>query len=86
MGLSAAAKIAFSAIHSQPETSAADADDNSQTAQNGYQQDTETQASDITAAEHSDAVTEDDYAYRASTAAFEDGADLWDLLNVVPRD
>jgi hypothetical protein len=86
MGLSAAAKIAFSAIHSQPETPAADADDHSQTEQNGYQLDTETQASDATPSEQTVAWTEDDYAYRASTAAFEDGADLWDLLNVVPRD
>ena len=87
MGLSSAAAIAFSAMQAQSKNL-------SETAEKialadapapNWQSDS-TSVNDADLAMQMVELTQEEHAYRASAAAFETGADLWDILNVVTRD
>lgn len=86
MGLSSAAAIAFSAMQAKDNSSPAiEMVDDS--AANHPSRDDVIQADASEPPRHVIAeLTEEEHAYRASAAAFETGADLWDILNVVSRD
>ncbi|MGV3552839.1 hypothetical protein [Rhizobium sp.] len=87
MGLSSAAAIAFSAMQSQASNPSA-ADDAIITEDADYAPERlavpEDEAAD--AGIQAATLSEEEQAYRANAEAFETGADLWAILNVVTRD
>jgi len=88
MGLSSVASIAFSAMQTQSNTLSATADNIANATTPGYevQGDQSRQVAEgVDLATQMIELTEGELAYRASAAAFESGADLWDILNVVTR-
>lgn len=84
MGLSSVAAIALSAMQAQSNNLSATADNIANADSADEMPQGEGQSVDL-AAEMLD-MTEEEHSYRASAAAFETGADLWALLNVVTRD
>ena len=88
MGLSSVAAIAFSAMQTQSNNLSATADNIANVDTKGYQAqgDTPSSGEGVDLATEMVEMTEEEMAYRASAAAFETGADLWDILNVVTRD
>lgn len=88
MGLSSVAAIAFSAMQTQSNnlSATADAIANADTMGHETQSDMRPSGEGVDLAAQLIELTEEELAYRASAAAFETGADLWDILNVVTRD
>jgi flagellar basal-body rod protein FlgC len=88
MGLSSVAAIAFSAMQTQSNNLSATADNIANADTTGYraQGDVQPSGEGVDLAAQMVELTEEELAYRASAAAFETGADLWDILNVVTRD
>ena len=88
MGLSSVAAIAFNAMQAQSNNLAATADDIANADTDGYKPQGEAQAAGepVDLAAQLTEMTGEEHSYRASAAAFETGADLWDILNMVTRD
>lgn len=88
MGLSSVAAIAFSAMQAQSNNLSATADNIANVDSAGYvpQGDAQPAGEPVDLASQVIEMTEEELSYRASAAAFETGADLWDILNVVTRD
>lgn len=91
MGLSSVAAIALSSLKEQANSLAATAHNIANSDSAEYQP----FGDDMSALEPGSGVdlatemldlTEGEYAYKASAAAFETGADLWAILSVVTRD
>jgi flagellar hook protein FlgE len=88
MGLSSVAAIAFSAMQAQSNNLSATADNiaNAETSDYVPQGDIHTSSESVDIGAELVDMTEEELSYRANAAAFETGADLWDILNVVTRD
>ena len=86
MGLSSVAAIAFNAMQAQSNNLSATADNIANADTDGYVPQGDATQSPVDLASEMTDMSQEEMSYRANAAAFETGADLWDLLNVVSRD